>query len=275
MEVVDLERRRESGAHARLRGRLTGPTVLGMRSAWRSRAAVGALLLAGALAACGDSDEAESGSGAETATPARTETANETATPTAEPTPDTTEDKRIAEESVLTLDDFPSGWTAADDTSSSPAQCDAVKDAKAAASARANSPEFASGETTQVTNSVYMFADESAAEEAFSGLSSKDTRLCFGRTVSEGVADQGEVEVGDAKTAELSVDPLGDERSASRITLPLSAEGVDVDLVIDLVFVRIGRAVSLNLFVDTFTAFDEDLRGDLTASSVKRLTAEL
>ena len=115
-----------------------------------------------------------------------------------------------------------------------------------------------------------MFADESAAEEAFSGLSSKDTRLCFGRSVSEGAADQGVVEVGDTKTAELSVDPLGDERSASRITLPLSA-----DVVIDLVFVRVGRAVSLNLFVDMFTAFDEDLRGDLTASSVKRLTAEL
>jgi hypothetical protein len=73
----------------------------------------------------------------------------------------------------------------------------------------------------------------------------------------------------------LSIDPLGDQRDAGRLTIPLTSGGVVVDLVLDVVFVRVGRTVDLILFLNTFSPFDEEVRGDLTSATVRRLSAAL
>jgi hypothetical protein len=59
------------------------------------------------------------------------------------------------------------------------------------------------------------------------------------------------------------------------VTVPLSAEGLDVDVYIDLVFVRVGRAVTPSIFVDVLTPFEEDLRAQLTDRVVRRLNVAL
>jgi hypothetical protein len=71
------------------------------------------------------------------------------------------------------------------------------------------------------------------------------------------------------------MDPLGDERDASRITLPVTSEGTEVDVFADHVLVRVGRGLALLTFVDVLSAFDEELSADLTSTVVRRLAAGL
>jgi hypothetical protein len=60
--------------------------------------------------------------------------------------------------------------------------------------------------------------------------------------------------VGDASSARLSLDPLGDQREAARVTGPVTTEeGLDVDVIVDLVFVRADRGISLGLLIEVFS----------------------
>ena len=80
------------------------------------------------LAGCGGADD-----GKTTQPPAPDDPlgAQETPESTATPTVDEAADNRIASDALLTLDDFPSGWTEADDDGeSSDATCDAIEEAK-------------------------------------------------------------------------------------------------------------------------------------------------
>jgi hypothetical protein len=191
---------------------------------------------------------------------------------------DADSDKRIAQDAVLAVEDFPAGWTAADDSDAldnSKAPCDAVNDAKRSVTARANSPDFSNGETSQVANSVWMFADEAGAERAFAALAAEKTRRCFGKSLAHGVDDPKGLAVGDVHAARLSVDPVGDDLAASRLTIAATRKGVDFDLVVDLVFVRSGRAISLSMFLRALEPFDDKLRAGLTNTSAQRLANRL
>lgn len=197
--------------------------------------------------------------------------------PSATATSDRAADRAIALESTLTLEDFPSGWTQADE-GQEPArvQCEQIEAAKAKTTARTNPPRFSAGENTAVQNSVYLFADESTAEQAFEQVSDKSTRFCYVEAVIQALKQRKDLEVGDTTSALLPLDPLGDQRNAARVTVPLTtAEGVDVDLVADMVFVRSDRGLSLGLFIDVVSPFDSDLREQLTATSVQRLSDNL
>lgn len=197
-------------------------------------------------------------------------------TPTSSPTPDASADRQIARESTLRLEDFPSGWTEADNDESATAKCEGVEEAKKATSARANSSRFGEGENTEVQNWVYLFADEAEAEQAFTQLSGKDTRVCYAEGLTDALTEASGLTVGEPRSARLSLDPLGDEREAARVTLPVTTEeGLDVDVIVDLVFVRADRGISLGLFIDVLSAFDGDLREQLTATSVQRLSDNL
>jgi hypothetical protein len=133
---------------------------------------------------CGGSDD---DTAKRTSTPSSTATA--TATPS--PTTDTGVDRRTARTSVLRLEDFPSGWTEADSDGSNKSKCEQVEQAKKATTARAESSRFGEGENTQAQHLVYLFADEAAAEHAFTQVSAKDTRLCYARNVTDALKQAG------------------------------------------------------------------------------------
>ena len=174
----------------------------------------------------------------------------------------------------MRLEDFPSGWTEAGDEGDR-TRCEGVEEAKRATTARVTSPRFREGENTDVQNTIYVFADEGAAEQALTQLAAEDTRACYAKGVTDALKAAGGLEVGDAESARLSLDPLGDQREAARVTVPVSSDGVDVDVFVDLVFVRADRGISLGLFIHTVTAFDDELRGQLTSTSVRRLSDNL
>jgi hypothetical protein len=184
-------------------------------------------------------------------------------------------DRELAEQARLTLEDFPSGWTAADADSRKIAKCDAVDAANRTASARARSPLFTHGENTETQTTIYLFADEQAARDAFDGISAQETRDCYVKQLTAAITASGRAKVRDVKTTRLSIDPLGDRHDAARITVAFTAHDIDADLVIDLIYVRVGRGLSLSVFLDVFSAFDEKLRAKLTAASADRLANAL
>jgi len=195
-----------------------------------------------------------------------------TATPTATPTVQKAAERELAKQSTLQLEDFPSGWTQLDDEEHSPSICRTVEDVKKQTTARVTAPSFAHGSNTQVQNTIYLFADEQRAADAFELLTSEDTRGCYVQVVTKAFSGTAGLKVGKAQSGRLSVEPLGDDRDAARITVPITAKGVDVDVVVDIVFVRAKRGMTLTLFIDLGAPFDGGLRDQLTATSVRRLS---
>ena len=52
----------------------------------------------------------------------------------------------------------------------------------------------------------------------------------------------------------------------------LGHELQDVDVIIDMVLVALLRGLAITLFINVFSPFDRDLRDQLTATSVRRLS---
>ena len=118
-----------------------------------------------------------------------------------------------------------------------------------------------------------MFDDEPTAQEAFKLVSGEETQACYSESVSGAFAEQAGIESGTPQTAPLEVAATGDEHAASRVTLPVKAQGIEATVTIDLVFVRAGRGISLNLFVNALAPFEDALRDQLLAATVARLAA--
>ena len=223
------------------------------------RSLIGLALVVVAIGCGGGDDE-----------PERAATPTATASPTVTPAAD---DETAAEFAALKLADFPSGWTANENPENLESRCEDVETAKERTSARANSPRFNTGQTTLVQNAVYVFDDEPTAQEAFTLVAGAETQDCYSEAVTDVFAAQAGVESGEPQIAPLEVAAVGDEHAAARVTLPIKAQGLEVNVTIDLVFVRAGRALSLNLFVNALAPFEAALRDRLTAATVGRLAA--
>ena len=215
------------------------------------------------LAGCGsgDDDPPDSGGGG-------------TATATAAPV-DRASDERLAEEALLVLGDLPAYWTSVDQGGADIPRCDAVRKVRETTTARGDSDRFAKGEGTGAQAAIYVFADEQAAEDGFTRLSSPETVACAADGLAGELARTSTGTVGRAATAPLEIDAHGDQSDATRVTVPLSAAGIEADLHIDLLYVRTGRALSLGLFLNVGSPFDDALREQLTAIGVERLTDAL
>ena len=182
------------------------------------------------------------------------------------------DDPALAKQAVLRLDDFPPGWNAERGPQNLDDGCEPLEAAKRVATARESSPRFNAGQATLVQNVVYVFADTAAARTAFEATSAENTRSCYAEAITGAFRNQIGVELGDTTTAALPIDPVGDQHDAARVTLPITAEGVEADLIVDLVFVRVRRALSLSLFLNVSSPFDPALRAQLTAAVAQRLS---
>lgn len=190
-------------------------------------------------------------------------------------------EKAIAEQSRLRLADFPSGWRADGQHKDSESKCAGVLDARKGFTARASSPDYTTiGADTLVQGGIYIYSDEQTATAKFAALSATGTRTCLAKELTDDLKRQAKAKganftVGKTKTGRLPIGPIGDQRGAVRITVPLDAQADRVDVTADLVFFRVGRAVAAMAFGDTFTPFDQDLRASLTSKVERRLTTSL
>ena len=158
-----------------------------------------------------------------------------TASPTVTPAAD---DKTAAEFAALKIEDFPTGWTANESAENLESRCEEVEAAQKLTSARANSPRFSQGQTTLAQNAIYVFEDEATAEQAFGDVSGQETQDCYSKAVTDVFAGQAGIESGTPQIAPLEITPVGDEHAAARVTVPIEAQGLELNVSIDLVFVR-------------------------------------
>jgi hypothetical protein len=221
------------------------------------------------FAACGSDDDA-SGTGSDTVV-AETTTADTTPAPettVADTTPETTEattedttattevpeqdidaDTAAAEAGVLTIGDFPEGWTetpadAASEIDARVAECVGGESAGAVAS----TGDFSSPDgSLVVSENVNVLATERDARLVISSITNPEVPECIAAAYAElgaaalsaGAVAEG-TEIGEVTATRLTVGAAGDSTQAIRVTLPVA----DGQLTVDQVLVRSGRSLA-------------------------------
>jgi hypothetical protein len=211
-------------------------------------------------------------------TTSATSTNASSATPTtASSSSENAADTQIAQQANLRLMDFPPGWeqTDRDRSPSSGSACAAIQSAKAATTARDYSPSFSTNNNDTVADSVvYVFPDQTTAEHAFAQLSTESTRKCLGATFTKGLRKSG-LKVGTMSTGTVSITPIGDERAASRFTVPVSKNATNVTVYVDVVVVRVDRGIVFTELLDVFSPFNQFLEAKLVRRSAARVRTGL
>jgi hypothetical protein len=219
-----------------------------------------ALLAASVLTACATS----------AAAPSRTPTPSHTPVPPLSTVAPPLTDAQIARRGLLRRGDFPAGWQANVSTAAH-IKCKSTDAARRAATATARGKTFATGENTEAESVAYVYRSVKVAKRQLNRLGGTDTTNCILRAAKRAFVESAGFTVGTIATAPMQLEEVGDERLGTRITIPISHQGVDADILFDVVVVRSGRAFALELFVDAFQAFDEEFRAKLTATQVRRL----
>lgn len=199
-------------------------------------------------------------------------------------------DQAAADRAVLTLADFPTGWTgtARDDSDRGPdldkelAECLQVDvEMFAEEEVQAKSDTF-SKNTAEVESDVSMQPTVAEAREAFAILQRPNARDCFEAAVraiveysikhpAPGQEPSAGVKIRDISLGDLSFPSVGEEHRAFRVTVDIETEGINADLYIDLVLIRVGRATASMSFLDVFSPFDEVTAGELARTFASRL----
>jgi len=159
-------------------------------------------------------------------------------------------DQKIAEESLLVLKDFPSGWEAADaEQEDDTDRQQKEKIAKCAGvdygelydlGAKAQSQDFTSEYDETVSSTASLAADESTMKRAIEIGASAEFRKCSAEGVSDAAAanlkESGEdAKIGKVTVNELSFDSFGDEINAFRVTVPITVQGFEVEATADII----------------------------------------
>ena len=229
------------------------------------------VVLAGASACGGDDENGEAGGGA---APAETD-------PRAQ---------ERAESIVLKLSDFPDGWRASAAEEAEGAEelreCIGVDYSGLTRTGRADSLDFAMGESTEVFSSASVYADEQQAsawmDEYTRGMNGGEVEDCFQQTVEDAVAKNGEnaFEVGEVDVGQLSFTPPGgvDEAASWQVVVPVKvtsgvAEGLTPSVFVEFVVLRERDTVAVVQTEDVLTEFDQELQDELVAAVAQRMTA--
>ena len=184
-------------------------------------------------------------------------------------------DTTRAKAALVRLSDFPAGFHAGAAPSTAKSPCVTVQRAKEQASGRASSATFRLGDTMQAQSSVYVYADEPAAQKAYASMIGSRTASCLGEILARNISAQFGV------PAKLRVEPLKlaampAERAGTRVRLPFSIETVEVEILSDFLFIRSGRAVAIHTFTsEAAKPFGADLRERLSRTTIERLESEL
>lgn len=257
------------------------------RTRFASAVAIAALI----LGACG-SDDTSSDAG--TTPSAETDDGSESAgtaapdsTEPADPTQDVEADTAAAEAALLALSDFPVGWTEVpDDGESNPelnrqiAACGGYDgDGLIDTQAEARTGDFTNPDGDTIINqNIGIAATEEDAAAAMAGLANPDALPCVAEVYNTSFVDAlnseddlDGVEVGEITVARLNVTPVGDDTQAIRVVVPLSADGFDVDLVVDLVLIRVGRSLSGLAAQSQFAPIDIEILDEYNALAASRL----
>jgi hypothetical protein len=174
-------------------------------------------------------------------------------------------DQAAAEAALLTLDDFPPGWTEepeelnqlAIESRRRIAECaggdgESLLDLGGALAATGS---FRGPDDEAVEESVAV-VELAVAEDLMSRLGAPGVETCFADSTQEWIEafianppDPSEAFPPDAVAGKVTATPLqltpaGDELVAYRIVVPITTQGLTIDIVVDAVAVRSGRSIA-------------------------------
>lgn len=169
------------------------------------------------------------------------------------------EDQRLAENALLTLADFPSGWTApAEDESDDDedgGQIDCFEDvqpdlSELTVTGHAESGNFET-DSAWVSSTASVYETEDQARVAFEGgreaLQSDELAACFGDAFAEGLAEEEnevEIEVGDVTARDASAPDTAAEQSAAlHVEIPLEVDGQAASAYMEFMGLKEGRTI--------------------------------
>lgn len=162
-------------------------------------------------------------------------------------------DKAILKAGVITKADVPSSWTSKKATSSDRAykgipECKQLKTAvdnakkKVPRAQSRNFNEPTSRGTTSAESTVFAFKAESDAQEFIAVYQTSDASTCLQKAAAK--LTSGQASAGEPSVSPISdLEGVGDEAVGYEITVPFSVSGQTATLFIDLIAVRVGRAV--------------------------------
>ena len=181
-------------------------------------------------------------------------------------------DQRQAEDALLTLADFPSGWTApagedeGEDVSEAACFEDIQPDlSELTVTGHAESGTFETDEAW-VSSTASVYRTEEEAREAFEGgrdaLLSDELAACFGDVFAEAMAAEEndvEIEVGEASSSEVAIPDVGAQRSAAlRVEIPLDVEGQTASAYMEFIGLEEGRTIGSMVTFSFLTPFPAD-----------------
>jgi hypothetical protein len=193
----------------------------------------------------------------------------------ASPTP---ADQQIAERAALKPADAPRHWTVPKQRPSAEegSPCPELTSSRTGATGAARARSFENGDFVAVSTAVYIYADEATAKRRLRAMSARRTIRCYAESVTDAFEEEEQLAVGDVTRSSFKLEPVGDQRAGRRVTLEVDAGLVgEIDVNLELVFVRVGRGLALGFFVDALGPVDKTVRRDLTAKQVDRLQAAL
>lgn len=225
-----------------------------------------ALVLAGGAAACGGSGSGSSGGGA--------------GDPIVQTAP--AGDQGVADRANLVISDFPPEWRA----TPLPADAAAVNAAndrdfadcmgrprpEEVRTANADSPDFSATDTRRVSSSAQMVKTDEIARGDFVALKSDRGSSCLKQQIDREFARQLPAS-GPATTTtieRLDLPQFGEETAAYRLTATGVVEAQQVVTLIDLTFVRKGRAELSAAFINRSAPFPQDIQRSLLQRMVGR-----
>lgn len=243
------------------------------------RARVAAVLVALVVAGGGCDRGSDDASGTTTTAAAGGTTTTEAASggPSTTTAPASAGDPEL-EDVVLRQGDFPPGWTSepSDDRDDEEAEAALQRclglEVGTAERPEARSPDFSVGDAiTQASSTVERAPDMATVDREYAAVTGPRFLDCATRQFDEVIAEEAAgARFTPAKAARLPFPAYGDGTAAVRLTTTLSAEGQQLPIVADLVFVRKGLLEMSFSFINAGGPFDDALASDLVAKVVAR-----
>jgi hypothetical protein len=175
-------------------------------------------------------------------------------------------DQLAAEAALLTIDDFPAGWTEVPDAEETPLAVESQRRIAACAGgegdelldlggALAETGNFI-GPDDQVVEQSVAIVEEALAEDTFAGFTDPAVGDCFADAMQQtvdamitGPSAPSESFPADTTLGKVTVEPLevpaaGDESAGYRVIIPLTAQGFSFEIVLDAIVIRSGGALA-------------------------------
>lgn len=183
-----------------------------------------------------------------------------------------------AQTMLLTLSDFPTGWTedkSEDNTPTEFAKCE--QEAPSGRVGHAATGNFSENGTSSIEHSVVVFETADDASKSWDRFG--EFAGCMAKVINDGKLDDDEMEAGGAKVQEMSFPALGDATRANRITFTAKSKEdsgpfSQVDAFIDVIWVQQGEVAFTLVATDVLTPFSISMVEEMAHKALTKIPSE-